>query len=117
MEVTSSAKSVRISPRKLRLVADLVRNMPADKALVVLSITKKRAALAISKAISSAVANAVHNLKADATKLMIKKIEIGEGQVLKRFHASTRGRVHPYKKRSSHILVAVEEVIKNGTKN
>lgn len=110
MEIRAIAKSVRISPRKVRLIAATVRNKPAAQALRILSLIPKRAATPLEKTLKSAMANAVHNAKANGDALVIKKIEISEGQALKRFHPSTRGRVHPYKKRSSHIEIVLEEI-------
>ena len=109
MEVRAVAKSVRISPRKIRLVADAVRDLSIDEALQLLDAAEKRAALPIAKTINSAVANAINNAKLDRANLTIGSIQIAEGQPLKRFHPSTRGRIHPYKKRSSHITVVLKE--------
>lgn len=109
MEVQAISKSVKMSPRKVRLVADEVRNASLQDALRALSLVRKRAALAIEKTLKSAIANATHNagLKEDA--LVIKKIEVTDGPAIKRYHPSTRGRTHPYKKRSSHIRIVLEE--------
>ncbi len=109
MEIRAESKSVRISPRKVRLVADTVRNLSVSQALNMLTVTQKRASVAIEKTIKSAVANAVHNAKVKADGLIIKSIEVFEGSSLKRFHASTRGRTHPYKKRSSHIKIVLTD--------
>lgn len=109
METVAVSKSVKISPRKVRLVASAISNMPVEKALQMLLVTKKRSSEAIAKTVKSALSNAVHNAKANKDSLFIKKIEVSQGVALKRFHPSTRGRVHPYKKRSSHIKVTVEE--------
>jgi large subunit ribosomal protein L22 len=108
MEVRAIAKSVRVSPRKIRLVADAIRNLSIVDALHVLETAEKRAALPIAKTLKSAVANAVTNAKLDQAQLTISSIQIAEGQPLKRFHPSTRGRIHPYKKRCSHIIVVVK---------
>lgn len=83
--------------------------MPVDEALATLRVMNKRAALAVSKTLQSAVANAVHNAKLERSALQITSIEVNEGQALKRYHPSTRGRIHPYKKRSSHIKIVVAE--------
>lgn len=109
MQVQAVSKSVRISPRKVRLVADAIRTMPVETALATLQMTQKRAAHALHKTLSSAVANAVNNAKLDRTNLQIVRIDVSEGQALKRFHPSTRGRIHPYKKRSSHIRIILED--------
>jgi len=115
MEYTAVAKSIRMGPRKVRLIADSIRKIgPIDKSLTALSLLKKRGASPIEKTLKSAVANAI-NRGAKKEDLFIKSIEVMEGPALKRHRPSTRGRVHPYKKRSSHIRIVLEE--KNGTKN
>jgi large subunit ribosomal protein L22 len=105
MEIRSVAKSVRISPRKVRLVADSVSKLPVDKALRALLVTQKRAGKQLRKTLVSALANAAHNNQIQKEELKIQRILVTEGPVFKRFHPSTRGRIHPYKKRSSHITV------------
>lgn len=109
MEIKAESKGVRISPRKLRLAADLVRNMSVGQALNTLSLVKKRAAMPLVKTVRSALANAINNAKLKEESLIIKKIEVSQGPAFKRYRPSTRGRVHPYKKRSSHIKVVLEE--------
>lgn len=109
MEITAQTNGVRISTRKVRLVADSIRNMKADDALKALSLTRKRGAYILAKTIKSAIANATHNNKMVKPSLRIYKLEINEGPFLKRFRPSTRGRIHPYKKRSSHIRVVLKE--------
>lgn len=109
MEVTASAKSLRISTRKVRLVADSIRKMSAKKALDTLSLVEKRSAASLIKILKSAMANAVNNAKISADDLVIDQLIVTEGPFLKRFHASTRGRIHPYKKRSSHIKIVLKE--------
>jgi large subunit ribosomal protein L22 len=109
MKIQAISKNVRISPRKVRLVADAIKPLAIKDALISLQSMRKRAASAIAKTLESAVANAVNNAKLDKNTLSILDIEINEGQAFKRFHASTRGRIHPYKKRSSHIKIVLEE--------
>src|SRR3989338_2573904 len=109
MEITAISRSVRVSPRKVRLVADAIAEKSVVAALRMLQTMQKRAAYPLEKTIKSAIANAVNNRKLTADSLVIKRLEITEGQALKRFHPSTRGRVHPYKKRSSHIKVVLSE--------
>ena len=109
MEITASAKSVRISTRKVRLVADSIRNMSVKKAMQTLSLVEKRGASALIKVLKSAVANAVNNAKIAEDNLIIAQLTVNEGPFLKRFHASTRGRIHGYKKRSSHIKIVLKE--------
>ncbi len=110
MQAQAISRNVRISPRKVRLVADAVRDLPLENALVSLRFMRKRAASAIAKTMESALANALNNAKIERSKLQIANIEVAEGQAFKRFHPSTRGRIHPYKKRSSHIRVILEEM-------
>jgi large subunit ribosomal protein L22 len=109
MEVKAESKTVRVSPRKVRLVADVIRNKSVNQALGVLSLLDKRGASVLNKTLKSAISNAVNNAKLKEDLLRIKSIEIGEGAFLKRYHPSTRGRIHPYKRRSSHIRVILEE--------
>lgn len=111
MQVIARTQSVRISPRKVRLVADAIKRMPVDEALRALSLTANRPAAVLEKTIKSALANAVHNAQLEEKNMVIDRIEITESQALKRFHPSTRGRVHPYKKRGSHIRVTLSEKI------
>jgi large subunit ribosomal protein L22 len=109
MEVRARAKSVRVSPRKMRLVVDAVRNLSIDEAFRVLSAAEQKAATPIMKVLQSAIANAVNNAQLDRNSLKIGSIQVTEGQAFKRFRPSTRGRVHPYKKRGSIITVVVAE--------
>ncbi len=113
MEIIAYSKGVRVSPRKIRLVADAIRALPVDKALEYLSIIDKRGAYPLKKTLKSAVANATNNAKLSSSDLIIKSLEINEAQALKRFHPSTRGRVHPYKRRGSHIKIILEGKEKN----
>lgn len=109
MEITAMTTQARISPRKVRIVADAVRNMQLEEALTALKVIRKRGASVLEKTLQSAVANAVNNKQLDRANLRIAKIEITEGPSLKRYHASTRGRIHPYKKRSSNVRVVLTE--------
>ncbi|MBI2033078.1 MAG: 50S ribosomal protein L22 [Candidatus Levybacteria bacterium] len=109
MDIIAKTTSVHIAPRKMRLVADAIRKVPAHQALEVLEQTRKRAASALAKTLKSAIANAENNAKLEASALFVKQIEIFDGPVLKRFHPSSRGRVHPYKKRTSHVKIVLGE--------
>lgn len=108
MEITAISKSIRISPRKVRLVADSIRNLPLEKALNILEMTQKRGASVLNTVFKSAIANAVNNAKKNKESLIVKAIEVWDGPAMKRYHPSTRGRIHPYKKRSSHVKVILE---------
>jgi large subunit ribosomal protein L22 len=109
MQVRAISKSVRMSPRKVRLVADAIRKLSIDEAFAVLEATHNRAAQPIAKTLESAVANAVTNNSLVRENLLIETVMVNEGQAMKRFHPSSRGRVHPYKKKSSHILIVLSE--------
>jgi large subunit ribosomal protein L22 len=109
MQVRAIAKSVKMSPRKIRLVADAIRELSIEEAFLVLSATPNRAAGPVVKTLESAIANAVTNNMLDKQNLIIDKVMVNEGQAMKRFHPSSRGRVHPYKKRSSHITIVLKE--------
>lgn len=109
MQITATANQVRISPRKVRVVADSVRDLSIEDALTSLKVIRKRGAKVLEKTLQSAIANAVNNGQLERQNLKIERIEITEGPALKRYHASTRGRIHPYKKRSSNVRIVLEE--------
>lgn len=97
-------KNYRQSPRKVRLIADLVRGKEVKKALEVLSFVNKRASEPFAKVIKSAVANA-KSQGADTTKLFVKSVAVDKGTVFKRFEARARGSAARINKRNSHITV------------
>ncbi len=107
MQVTAIARGVRMSPRKVSLVASLVRGRTVADALVILEHTPKRAAAPVAKAIASARANAVTNHKADANSLVIEHLQVTAGARIKRFRPAAMGRALPYQKKSSHIKVVL----------
>jgi len=107
MEIIARA-SVRVAPRKIRLVADSVRKLTIEEALQNLALFRQRGAQSLEKTLKSAVANAVNNNKVKRESLKIKSIEVQDTPAYKRFHASTRGRVHPYKRRGSNIRIILE---------
>lgn len=98
---------LRISPKKVNLVADLVRGMPAEKALNFLRFTPKKSAKPLMETLRSAVANAEQNFKQQKKDLYVSKIIVNEGSTLKRARPVSRGRSHPILKRTSHITVEV----------
>ena len=108
MLITAQAKNIRTSPRKIRLVADLVRPLGLDQALLTLKNLRKRAALSLLKVLRQAQANAVNNLNLPKDKLKIKAIEINTGPTYKRGRAVSKGRGHSIKKRTSHIKIVLE---------
>ena len=110
--VKSIAKDIAQTPRKISLVASLVRGRSVNDAVVILEHTPKRAALAVKKAIESARANAINNHGLDAKTLNIKTLSVTAGARLKRYKPATRGRALPFLKRQTHILVEVEGALK-----
>lgn len=104
MEFKSEQKHLLLSPRKIRPVVDVIKKMTPNKALESLPFIKKRASEFLFKVIKSAIANATQK-GADASNLIFKEIQIGEGPRLKRGQPVSRGRWHPIKKRMSHIKV------------
>jgi large subunit ribosomal protein L22 len=102
-------RQARISPQKARLVADLIRNLPVDRALQILTFSTKKAAPLIKGVLESAIANAEHNEGADIDELKVAAICIDCGPVLKRMHARAKGRGNRILKRTSHITVTVSE--------
>jgi len=102
----ASATHIRISPRKVRMVVDIVRGKSVSQALSILGFTRKKAALPIQKLLKSAVANATENDGiSDVDTLVIDRIMVDEGPTLKRFMPRARGRATPIRKRTSHIRI------------
>lgn len=100
-------RQVRISPKKMNLVAEIVRGKDVNEALETLQFMPKKAAKLLYKLLASAVANAQHNFKQDATKLKIEEIIVNEGVTYKRRQPISRGRAHPILKRTSNVTVKV----------
>lgn len=98
-------RNLRISPKKVNLVAGLVRGMQAEQAINLLSLTPKRAVRPLKELIKSAAANATNNFKQKKNTLVVQQIVVNEGATLKRFRPVSRGRAHPILKRTSHITV------------
>lgn len=109
MEAKAIAKTVRIAPRKARLVADLVRGKSVVDAIVTLANTNKAASPIIDKVIKSAAANAVNNHSMNEETLYVKEILVNEGPTLKRFRPRAKGSASPIMKRTSHISVVLAE--------
>ena len=107
-EVKAFARHIHVSPRKLRLVANLIRQTPVDVALEQLRFSSKQAALPLTKAINSAVANAVHNFNMNKQDLFVKAVTIDGGPVMKRYAPRAQGRAFTERKRTSHINVVLE---------
>lgn len=106
--IEATVQNHRQSPRKVRLVADLVRGKKVSHALNVLNFLNKKASDPIRGAIETAVANAKHNFKMSPDRLYVKDIRVDEGTTLKRFMPRARGSAFSIKKRSSHIFVSLD---------
>ena len=108
MQVKAHQKFIRISPRKVRLVADSIRGLPLRAAQEQLKALNKGAALPLRKTLRQAIANAVNNHNLKEASLSIKEIQIGEGSTYKRWNPVSRGRAHPILKRTSSIRVILQ---------
>lgn len=108
-QVKAVEKFMRMSPRKVRLVADLVRGKGVDEAIALLKLTPKEAARVVEKAINAAAANATQNYGLVREELFITTIHADEGPTLKRMKAGARGRYKPILKRGTHLTVGVAE--------
>ena len=108
-ETKAILRNVRVSPRKLNLVAGLIRGLKADKALDVLKFSRKRIAVDVRKTLMSAIANAENNHGLDVDTLVVKEAFVGQAMVMKRFQARAKGRGVSIKKPFSHLTVVVSE--------
>ncbi|MBI2909905.1 MAG: 50S ribosomal protein L22 [Chloroflexi bacterium] len=109
MEVKATAKHTGLSPRKVRLIVDVVRGKKVDEALSILKYMPSPAARTVAKVVKSAAANAENNYQMIPADLRITRIAAEDARTLKRFRARARGRMSPILKRSSHITVFVQE--------
>lgn len=109
MQAKAIARYVRISPRKARLVIDLIRGKSVDEALSILRFTPRAASPIIEKVLRSAVANAEHNENMSTERLIVEKAYVDEGPIIKRFRPRAQGRASRINKRTSHITVVVSE--------
>lgn len=108
-EVAAILKHARISPQKVRLVADQIRGKSVAAASDILVFSNKKAAALIKKVLDSAIANAEHNEGADIDELKVSKVFIDQGPTFKRLHARARGRSDRILKRTCHITVMVSD--------
>ena len=108
-EAKAVVSNIRISPRKLNLVAGLIRNQPASKAIATLTFSKRRIAQQVKKALESAIANAENNHQLDVDRLVVARAEVGRSVVMRRFHARGRGRSARIEKWFSHLKIVVAE--------
>ena len=125
MPVRAKLRNLRIAPRKVRMVADLIRRKPVVEAENILKFTVKRAAPVILKLLNSAVANAKNNFKMEKENLYIQRIWVDEGPKMKRWLPRARGKADEIQKKTSHITIILDEIkskadrdtIKNKQKN
>jgi large subunit ribosomal protein L22 len=103
-------KNVRITPRKMRLVADMVRGKQVQRAMDTLQLTNKKGARILSKVLKSAISNASDLATIDVDRLQISEVTVDMGPALKRFMPRAQGRATNIKKRMSHITLRVKEV-------
>ena len=108
MAYTAKHRFARIAPRKARLATDLIRGMRIDQALMQLEMNKKRSAYFVKGVLQSAIANAEEQ-EADVSRLVVSESRVDEGPTIKRFQPKDRGRAHPIRKRTCHIIVGVDE--------
>ena len=109
MEAKAVAKYVRIAPRKVRVVMDLIRGKNVAEAFAILKFTPKAGSEVLTKVLKSAVANAENNFDMDSDRLYVKTAFVGEGPTLKRIHPRSRGQAFKILKRTSHITIIVDE--------
>ena len=108
MEAKAVARTIRIAPRKVRLVLDLIRGKNAAEAIAILKLTNKASSPVIEK-LMSALANAEHNYDMNTDELVIKEAYANEGPTLKRFRPRAQGRASAINKRTSHITIVVSD--------
>lgn len=108
-EAKAIARYVRIAPRKLRIVIDIIRGKSVGEALAILKHTPKVGSEVIEKVLQSAVANAEHNFDMNVDKLVVSSAYVDQGPTMKRIHPRSRGQAFKILKRSSHVTVAVAE--------
>lgn len=109
-EAQAFAKQIRSSPRKLNLVAQMIRGKPADKALAALTFAQRRVAEDVKKVLQSAIANAENNHQLDVDRLVVAEAHVGKSFQMKRFHARARGRSAKIVKPWSSVTVVVREL-------
>ncbi len=110
MEARAIAKYMRISPRKVRLVAENIKGKPVEEALNILKFTPKKGAEMLSKVLFSAVANAEQIPGVDVDSLLVDTVKVDEGPTWKRIQPRAMGRAYRIRKRTSHITIVVKEI-------
>ncbi|PIR71370.1 MAG: 50S ribosomal protein L22 [Candidatus Nealsonbacteria bacterium CG10_big_fil_rev_8_21_14_0_10_37_25] len=116
MSVTAKLRYLRIAPRKVRLVADLIREKSVEEAQTILSFTTKKAAKVLLKLLKQAIANAKTNFQLEEKNLYISKILVDEGPKYKRWMPRARGMASPIQKKTSHVTIELTEIEKKPRK-
>lgn len=111
MQVSAKARYIRMSPKKIRLVLDLIRGLDVEDALRQLQFTNKAAVGPITKLLNSAIANATNNFNLEKSNLFIKEIRADDGPTLKRWKPRAFGRATPIRKRMAHISIVLDEKV------
>ncbi|MBQ4337874.1 MAG: 50S ribosomal protein L22 [Clostridia bacterium] len=106
---TAKATYVRIAPRKVQIVLDIIRNQPADKALAILKYTPKAACEPLIKLLKSAMANAENNFNMEPSRLYVAECSVSQGPTLKRIRPRAQGRAARINKKTSHITLVLKE--------
>ena len=109
LEARAELKYARIAPRKVKIVADLIRGKNVDEALAIVKFTPKASSEIVEKLLKSAIANAENNFNMDRSKLYVAEIYANQGPTMKRIRAATQGRANRIRKRTSHIEVVLKE--------
>jgi large subunit ribosomal protein L22 len=109
MEATAKVTHVRIAPRKVQIVLDLIRNKPVEEARAILKHTPKAACEPLAKLLNSAIANAETNNNMDVTRLYVAKCYVCQGPTLKRIRPRAQGRAYRINKKTSHITMVLKE--------
>lgn len=109
MEARAEARYVRISPRKVRIVNDLIRNKPVGVAMAIIKTTPKAACEVLEKMLNSAISNAENNHNMDVDKLYVSEVFANPGPILKRIMPRAQGRAFRINKRTSHITIVLKE--------
>ncbi len=113
VQAVAKLKYARLSPQKCRLICDVIRGMPVDRALNALKFSNKRAASVVRKVLESAIANAEHNAGADVDELKVTTIYADQGSTLRRIQARAKGRATRLSKPTCHITVVVSDEMRS----
>lgn len=109
MEARAVSRDLRIAPRKLRLVVDMIRGKNVAEAMTILDFTPRKGAKLVGKTLKSVVANAENLQRVDVDRLYVSRVTVDEGVTIKRFLPRAHGRATPIRKRTSHVTIVVDE--------